>query len=68
MFLGQARKLCPTLKVVSYDFPLYEELSEKVVKNSIVFGIIVLSSSVCSAPVLSYDDHFALHCYCTSIY
>ena len=30
MFLGTARKLCPNLKVVSYDFPLYEELSEKV--------------------------------------
>ena len=30
MFLGEARKLCPNLKVVAYDFPLYELLSEKV--------------------------------------
>ena len=30
MFLGEARKLCPNLRVVSYDFPLYEHLSEKV--------------------------------------
>jgi nucleotidyltransferase/DNA polymerase involved in DNA repair len=32
MFLGEARRLCPALKVVSYDFPLYEALSEKVYK------------------------------------
>ena len=42
MFLGQARKLCPNLKVVSYDFPLYEELSEKVIKHSIMFQMIIL--------------------------
>ena len=34
MFLGEARKLCPNLKVVAYDFPLYELLSEKVPAES----------------------------------
>ena len=40
MFLGTARKLCPNLKVVSYDFPLYEELSEKVTANWMALNIL----------------------------
>lgn len=54
MFLGEARKLCPNLRVVSYDFPLYEHLSEKV--NIMYYHVIshqIISYYVISNIVMS---------------
>ena len=63
MFLGEARKLCPNLKVLSYDFPLYEQLSEKVLE--LLFLIYFISLHLFSFHFFSFPAvliYFLSHC------